>query len=222
MDRSIDKHTILRLHKELDQRDPERKVFGSSKHQYRLRPPLPHSEIDAFEKKHAIILPGDYRYFITEIGDGGAGPFYGLFPFGQHDRFHSYCRWEDGRLVGDFSKPFLHTTEWNLPDSFWESGPELAPDMPPGEQDRLMEAWDRKLVEHYWNPAIMNGALPICHLGCATRQWLVVNGEQKGFVWVDDRVDEAGIYPLRGGDGHQMTFSDWYMSWLESAFRECS
>lgn len=32
----------------------------------------------AFERKHGIELPPDYREFITEIGDGGPGPHYGL------------------------------------------------------------------------------------------------------------------------------------------------
>ena len=48
-----------------------------------------------------------------------------------------------------------------------------------------MEAWDRELEAHYWDPAIMNGAIPICHKGCALRQWLVIHGEQRGFVWDD-------------------------------------
>jgi hypothetical protein len=30
-------------------------------------------------------LPQEYRHFLTEIGNGGAGPFYGLFPWGKWD-----------------------------------------------------------------------------------------------------------------------------------------
>ena len=56
------------------------------------------------------------------------------------------------------SKPFPHTTAWNLPDSFWDGEPDWPPDAPIEEQDRLMEAWDRELVTHYWNAAVMNGA----------------------------------------------------------------
>lgn len=74
--------------------------------------------------------------------------------------------------------------------------------------------------EQYWKPEIMNGAIPICHLGCALRQWLVVNGEQKGFVWNDSRVDNGGISPVRNTSGSQTTFSDWYMSWLEESLRK--
>jgi hypothetical protein len=83
-----------------------------------------------------------------------------------------------------------------------------------------MEAWDLELEAHYWNPAIMNGAIPICHQGCGLRQWLVINGEQKGFVWNDFRVDNAGIAPLLDESGKPMTFTDWYMGWLNDSLRK--
>ena len=65
----------------------------------------------------------------------------------------------------------------------------------------------------------MNGAIPICHLGCGLWQWLVVNGEQKGFVWHDSRSDHGGISALRDESGRQMTFSDWYMTWLHESIQ---
>jgi hypothetical protein len=159
----------------------------------------------------------DYKYFITEVGNGGAGPYYGLFPFGEQDCGRGFCAWEGGGLVGDLSQVFPHTTAWNLPESFWQ----LRPNPPAGialeEEDRLNELWDKELQEHYWNLAIMNGAIPICHLGCALRQWLVIQGQQKGYVWGDDRVDNRGIYPLRDRSGQGMTLSRWYLAWLHEA-----
>jgi len=83
------------------------------------------------------------------------------------------------------SRPFPHVIAWNLPESFWEQEPDPPPGLPVDEEDMLWEAGDEELEKHYWNPAIMNGAIPICHRGCALRQWLVVNGEQKGYVWND-------------------------------------
>lgn len=218
----LDSQAVVRLLNELDRRDAKRELFGSIGHRYKLRPPLPASVIDAFEKKHGLALPQDYRYFITEIGDGGAGPYYGVFPFGQHDDGHGHCAWDHGRLIGDLSKPFAHVTGWNLPRSFWDDRPEPSPDMPLEEEDRLMQAWDSELDEKYWNPSLMNGAIPICHLGCAQRQWLVVNGEQRGYVWSDDRADEKGLYPIRDDSGDQMTFSGWFTSWLFDALQKAA
>jgi hypothetical protein len=81
----------------------------------------------------------------------------------------------------------------------------------------MMAAWDKELEEHYWNRRIMSGAIPICHRGCALRQWLVVNGNHKGYVWNDDRADHAGVYPLLLADGKPATFTTWYWTWLGSA-----
>lgn len=206
--------TITRLLTQLRRKDSCRSVFGSPTHDYKLNPPISVSTIEEFEARCGIRFPEDYRYFVAEIGNGGAGPYYGLFPFGQIDDGRS---WDQGDLVGDVSRPFTHVEAWNLPESFWQQEPDIPPDMPLEEEDRLVEAWDRVEQEHYFNPAIMNGAIPICHLGCGLWHWLVVNGEQKGFVWCDFRSDHRGISPLRDESGRQMTFSDWYISWLNES-----
>lgn len=217
MPESFDKLTVIRLLSVLERKDRRRSVFGSAAHDYNLNPPIPLSTIEEFEARHGIRLPDDYRYFVTEIGNGGAGPYYGLFPFGQVEDGRS---WEEGDLVGNVSQPFPHVEAWNLPESFWQQEPNISPETPPEEDDRLWEAWDKVEQEHYWNPSIMNGAIPICHLGCGLLQWLVVNGEQKGHVWDDFRADHRGIRPRRDQSGRQMTFSDWYMSWLDESLRK--
>ncbi len=214
---TLDKFTVIQRLADLDRRDPQRKVFGAKVHDYRLRPTVPISVIESFEKQYGISLPHDYRSFITEIGDGGAGPFYGLLPFGKDD---TDCDWHSSSLVGDLSKPFPHTGAWNLPASFWSCLPDPSPDTPLEEEDRLMNAWDRELEAHYWNPTIMNGAIPICHQGCALRQWLVVHGEQTGFVWNDLRADSRGIAPVLDQSGNPVKFTDWYMEWLEDSLQK--
>ena len=73
------------------------------------------------------------------------------------------------------------------------------------------------LEEHYWDPAIMNGAIPICHLGCALRQWLVIHGERRGFVWDDFRADYRGSPPSWAARARPVTFADWYMGWLDDS-----
>jgi predicted ATPase with chaperone activity len=80
-------------------------------------------------------------------------------------------------------------------------------------RDQVIAARDRQIHRFQGETSKANGKL-----GCALRQWLVINGEQRGFVWDDYRADEAGIEPLRdSATGNQMTFADWYMSWLDEA-----
>ena len=113
MSKIIDKSTILQRLAELDRKDRRRRVFGANGHDYKLNPPLPISVIEAFEERHRVSLPEGYRRFLTEIGNGGAGPSYGVLPFGKDDDGRD---WEGGGLVGDPSKPFPHMSAWNLPN----------------------------------------------------------------------------------------------------------
>lgn len=75
--------------------DPNFRVFGSAEHRYRLGPTLSEDELAAFESANRIRLPEDYRRFLAEVGNGGAGPYYGLEPLGTFGR--------------DLSKPFPFT-----------------------------------------------------------------------------------------------------------------
>ena len=97
MDLSFNRNAIVHRLNELDRLDGARKVFGSAVHQYRLQPPLSISVIETLEEHNKVALPGDYRYFITEIGNGGAGPYYGLFSFGKQSdlRGQGFVDWTD-------------------------------------------------------------------------------------------------------------------------------
>lgn len=63
----------------------KRSCFGSEAHDFRLGPPLPEAEIDAFEAEKGVRLPAAYRAFLIYAGQGGAGPYYGLYRLRQWD-----------------------------------------------------------------------------------------------------------------------------------------
>lgn len=177
----FDKKVVYSLIREMKLRDLLRRSFGAVGHHYKLNPPLLVEILTEFEVKHSLILPGEYRYFLAEIANGGAGPFYGVFPFGQQDDGQE---WKRGQLVGNLKTPFIHEQAWN------EGG------------------------KKSWRASVMNGAIPICQRGCGLRIWLVINGPQAGYVWGDDRAEFKGIYPIQDENGTQLSFSDWYLSWV--------
>jgi hypothetical protein len=218
MNPSFTRKAISHILGELERLDGARKVFGSGVHQYRLQPPLSISVIETFENQNKVTLPGDYKYFITEIGNGGAGPYYGLFPFGKQSDFRQgFHDWVDAESVGDLSKPFPHTATWNVPASFWQQQPNQDGAVPAAEGAGSANEWFLRLEEEYFDPSLVNGAIPICHQGCGVINWLVANGPQAGFVWEDHRTADQGIYPVHDEAGDQTTFSDWYMGWLHRA-----
>lgn len=187
-------------------------LFGADSHRFVLNPPLTDDEILAFEQLHQITLPADYRYFLSRIGNGGAGPYYGVFPLGQMDgsgvKLHS---WREGDgFVGVLSKPFPLRDAWN--DLSGQPSAELI--------DAHLEEYERQLAvfeKFYWDPARVNGAFPICTLGCALRILLIVSGEQAGHLWFDRRADDNGISPLISNNNLRATFSAWYQEWLDDA-----
>lgn len=60
--------------------DKNFRVFGAASHRYELNPTLSESDIREFEAKHDVSLPPDYRWFLEEVSNGGAGPSYGILP----------------------------------------------------------------------------------------------------------------------------------------------
>jgi hypothetical protein len=187
--------------------------FGADSHRFLLNKPLTEAVISAFETLHRVRLPEEYRAFLTEVGNGGAGPCYGVFPLGMMDSGFEFAPWqEEGDFVGVLSKPFPFETEWN--------------DLSGMPSDDLLERdeagyWASldEFDKYYWGNSFMNGAIPICHEGCALRIWLVVTGPQAGCLWHDGRADRAGLAPLRLDNGNEATFASWYEGWLDKALR---
>lgn len=63
----------------LKEHDKRFSLFGSDYHKYQIEPRLTESEVREFEKREKVQLPQGYRTYLTEIGNGGAGPNYGIF-----------------------------------------------------------------------------------------------------------------------------------------------
>jgi hypothetical protein len=190
-------------------------VFGADTHCFQLNPPLREGEVERFEQEHRVNLPSDYRQFITRLGNGGAGPFYGIFPVGKMDDTFGLCAWrEDDGLVGVLSKPFPLDADWN---DLAGMPPDDLADRNESDYEAQMDAFEKS----YWRSSLMNGAIPICHEGCALRVWLVLAGTEAGRVWEDRRSEYAGIRRIALPDGSPATFAAWYDEWLNSCLAKC-
>jgi hypothetical protein len=207
---SLDPKQVLSALRRL--RESQTEVFGANGHHFVLNPKLTEDAALSFEDHHGISLPGDYRHFITRIGNGGAGPYYGVFPLGEMDGLgESLKPWhESDGFVGTLSKPFLFRDAWN----------DLGGKPAEGLMKTDEHEYERQLDEFenvYWGSALMNGAIPICHEGCALRIWLIVCGPEAGHLWYDGRADYSGLSPLCSRDGSRATFGAWYREWLQDA-----
>ncbi|WBB75998.1 SMI1/KNR4 family protein [Micromonospora sp. WMMD1128] len=161
-------------------------MFGASAHRFELGPPLPQTEVAAFEREHGVSLPEDYRAFITVIGHGGpgrwggAGPYYGL---------HSLQDWA--------------TSLWGMPDSNTLSKPF------PAEPGRVYSDWPTDVApgdddEPY------TGTLALSDQGCGYLSILVVSGPARSRV-TDNSDTSTGPTFTNDAD-----FLGWYERWLDA------
>ncbi|MFN0254120.1 hypothetical protein [Pedobacter ureilyticus] len=105
------------------------------------------------------------------------------------------------------SKPFPRTKPWN--EEFVSTV---------NEEDNE-EEYERQYSEFSKN--LMNGVLAISNFGCGISLNLVVNGEEYGNIWTDDRGNDGGIYPSHElGNKDKITFLNWYELWLDNSLNE--
>lgn len=188
---------------ELRQADPECSLFNASKHKYLLNKPLAESEVIAFEERFSITLPEEYRSFLILAGNGGAGPHYGGLEKFEHGLFIDPGHQQESGLL-DPSTPFAMTKPWNM------------------HNDQLADPEsDEAFYAEYYDPKWASGLLRICNYGCGVFINLVVNGDEYGNIWVDDRANGGGFYPDKYfGQTGRTTFLEWYMLWLDESMKK--
>ena len=208
---------------ELRRLDPGCQVFGASAHRYELNPPVSEGELTAIESKYGFSCPRDYRAFMLHLGNGGAGPFYGVFRFGEVDDGFGFASWEARELQP--GEPFPHRDAWDGEGlDFGEPDPDDFENE--NDFDAAFDEWQDSPKGQEAEDAYLRGlgtdrgALPICHHGCALRDWLIVSGPETGRVWHDAGADHNGIAPCAWPNGNRMTFAEWYLNWLRRTLEE--
>ncbi len=171
--------------------DLEFKAFGACKHKYHLEGPISEEKVRLIEERYSFQLPDDYRRFITEVGNGGAGPGYGLNSFNVND--NEALKW--------CSKPFILMADHKPDDDIDDL------------LDRL-DAQDTKfcdsLITAFQDNIMFAGNLVLAGYGCGETRNLIVNGPCKGEVWAFDGTQNCIIR-------NKQSFMDWYMSWIDSS-----
>ena len=182
--------------------------FGVEKHQFRLRPPMPESQLLAFEREHNVVLPDDYRRFLLLAGDGGAGPFYGIEPLSDWDRWFE----EEAESPGFLASPCP------LIDSVAVRQAWKAAQMRDARRAKGVvhvgaspsQAWEALLPSEW--PEWGKGSINLCDQGCTYSARLIVSGEARGRIVY---LDSQGWYPpyfVRDPN-----FIEWYQRRLETS-----
>ncbi|MFI5526982.1 SMI1/KNR4 family protein [Kitasatospora sp. NPDC051853] len=189
-------------------------VFGAGKgpfgHGFVLEPPLAEEQLAEAERDFGVALPPSYRSFLREVGGGGAGPYYGLFPL-RRDEAGWY--WNDSGVRTDGSGlagPFLSAEERARLEREYDAREPDERDFPDGQAYRAARgAWSEE--EDELEAALEAGALCLSHEGCGYYVWLAVTGPGRGTLFTDMRPSGRGFEPIADD------FRGWYLTWLDRA-----
>ena len=145
--------------------------FGSDSHKFRLNPPIDEDSIRRFETTQSVSLPADYRCFLKTAGNGGAGPYYGLYKLDQWDDF----------------------IDWTLDDPPNDLLSLPCPLQPKMSRDAEWELQFNDAVSPY------QGIISIGSQGCTYAMGLIVTGDCAGRVVYLD-ADGQAPYVVREPD----------------------
>src|SRR4051794_34270204 len=148
------------------------------------------AELDAFEARMGVRLPGAYRFFLSRSG-------WPLRVSALEDWSQPYL---DTEMPRDFlARPFPHQDAWN----------DLRTQDP-------AKGWDAP----YYDKLLFQGAMRIVNLGCEGYNLLVVSGVERGSIWCDHRADfSRGIYPLSREGKPRVTFEEYVGQSAQSKLR---
>ncbi|MFN6461482.1 MAG: SMI1/KNR4 family protein [Nostoc sp. DedVER02] len=211
---------VLQLKKKLTQLailDATFEVFGSESHQYQLKPCLSDKDIQVFESRYNVTLPSEYKKFLLEIGNGGAGPGYGLSGI-EYEEVIPELYQENYEIL---SKPFPLIKAWNDLDLIVKNNTDFVANN-----------------DAYFDDKLIQGTLTITNYGCGIYGMLVITGEESGKIWIDDRTNDNGIYPAslsfchafhdadpddlhpNNDEEQPLSFYDWYEDWLNRSLHQ--
>lgn len=184
--------------KKLIELDKDFSIFGSESHEYIINSKLTEEEIQNFEAKNQLTLPSEYREYLKNIGNGGAGPFYGLLELEDNDN-----------NLTDLSMEFPYTYDKPLKlVEIYETMDEMDDENEEEQEQFLNEIYEKSV----------RGIIFLAHEGCGMYSVLVVKGEEYGNVWYFDFANDAGTYPLTSEKtGKSMKFFEWMELWIDKS-----
>ena len=177
---------ILKLLGQAKTKDPDLARFGAYSHQYKLAAPAGEEAIQEFEEQQGIRLPEEYRDFLMLVGNGGAGPYYGLYGLKalKEDLSDSH----GVRLYRVMEEPVIY------------------PKMSEEEWGRMADPEGRRKGEEVHPYA---GILPIGTQGCTLMTGLMLAGPYRGqVVYYDEDFCGPPFFAREKG------FLEWYERWL--------
>ncbi|RKN85950.1 SMI1/KNR4 family protein [Paenibacillus ginsengarvi] len=182
-----------RIHTKLEKamrKDTDLEVFGASSHRYKVQEKLTGKALEDWQAKHRVTLPEPYAQFLMQVGNGGAGPYYGMYSL---EEATSYT--DTNALAAKCAlHPGMSKEEWN----------QLA--------EPLIS--DENITDPEYDAArakVLGGMLCIGTQGCEYDMYLVLEGKHRGrIVYTADFYPDHPFFFV-----YEDSLLDWYERWLD-------
>jgi hypothetical protein len=182
-----------------------------------LEPTLTSAELNELEDQIGVELPADYQQFLLHVGRGGPGPFYGITSVRRVEGRWAWCSDGYKHQAVNLAEPFpLQASDWRVQADLEADQPDWFAFATQANYEAAVQAWHDRHDTIVFNPRRTYGAIPICDEGCGLREWLIVTGPERGYIWLDHRADGRGLTPAWLPHHRRITFGQWYVDWLES------
>lgn len=170
-------------------RDTDFREFGAREHRYEFNPSIGIDKVREFETASGLTFPEAYVQYLTQIGNGGVGPNYGLFPL------------EKIKAIYDPNEEIFLDKEDNA-----EEWAEIC-----RAYDESLENDDGEYLRI--ESRAFNGSVIIGTPGCTMYTILMCKGENYGKIGVidSDMVEEC---PPQISD---KTFEEWILEYFRRA-----
>ena len=169
--------------------------FGAKSHQYQWNPPASVEEVEDFEQKIGVRLPEEYRNFLLLAGNGGAGPYYGLFSL------QKILYWVEDNM--DPKKEPVLYPGIEIPqvdEDEFEDDEE--------EYDQMLDDVEQENDSETEGEDYLQGCIPIGSQGDSYFMYLLLSGPNEGrVVYVESELTYV-FFPREQG------FLAWYKRWL--------
>lgn len=214
--------------------------FACWSHAHLFNPVLPLAEAAAWEELAKAALPEDYRTYLTQLGNGGAGPAYGLFPLSlPKDEIAQLlrrpCIYSDGQeeKFQDVVQRFVH---WEDFDDDWSLYLDYFPDTPSWKDQRWQnehrKEWgdelDRLIDQTIIFPLLHYGQYQITNEGCSGDIFIILNGSHRGYIHCATADCDAGLafreprtFATYKEDYLKRTFADYFMEYVNRTEDVC-
>ena len=205
---------LLELASKAKELDCELRQYGSEQHRYEFAPVAALSDVRDFEARHRIRLPSGYVEFLTQVGNGGAGPDLGMLSLEQIELRNFYAHsnrsvpYSMARCEKDFytfpfsgAKPVM--VDSSLTEAKWDSACAALSEISPSERPADYEERRRELY---------NGVIQIVDTDGSFCPVLICAGDMAGDVMEFSHDLDMPKYIGK-------CFEDWIIGYFEDVIR---